>query len=48
VQAGWNDAARIAKDPLLELLRDRDDFKKLVAEVAARQSPCPPHAADKP
>jgi hypothetical protein len=35
VAAGYKDAARIEADPLLDALRDRQDFKKLVAELQA-------------
>jgi tetratricopeptide (TPR) repeat protein len=37
VKAGLRDAAHMAKDPDLELLREREDFKKLSAELEARQ-----------
>ena len=33
VRAGWNDAKHTAKDPDLDPLHDRDDFKKLLAEM---------------
>jgi len=36
VAAGYNDAAHMAKDKDLDPLRDREDFKKLVAELQAR------------
>jgi serine/threonine protein kinase/tetratricopeptide (TPR) repeat protein len=35
VQAGWKDAAHMAKDSDLDPLRDREDFKKLMAELQA-------------
>jgi tetratricopeptide (TPR) repeat protein len=36
VQAGWKNAAYMAKDPDLDPLRARDDFKKLQAELSAK------------
>jgi serine/threonine protein kinase/tetratricopeptide (TPR) repeat protein len=36
VQAGYRDAAHMAKDTDLDPLRGRDDFKKLLAELANR------------
>jgi hypothetical protein len=33
VAAGYRNAAHMKKDPDLEVLRDRDDFKKLIAEL---------------
>jgi hypothetical protein len=33
VTKGWNDAAHMKKDPDLDRLRQRDDFKKLLAEL---------------
>jgi hypothetical protein len=40
IAAGYKDADRIAKDKDLDALRDRDDFKKLMAEVqASKKSP---------
>lgn len=33
VKAGFNDAAHMKKDSDLDALRDRDDFKKLLAEL---------------
>jgi tetratricopeptide (TPR) repeat protein len=36
VKAGYKDAALIAKDPDLDPLRGRDDFQKLLADLAAR------------
>jgi tetratricopeptide (TPR) repeat protein len=35
VKAGWKDAAHMAQDSDLDSLRDRDDFKKLIAELQA-------------
>jgi tetratricopeptide (TPR) repeat protein len=35
VQAGYKDAAHMAKDSDLDSLRDREDFKKLMAELQA-------------
>ena len=36
VQAGYKDAAHMKKDPDLDPLRERADFKKLVAELEAK------------
>ena len=36
VQAGYKDAAHMKKDTDLDPLRDRDDFKKLLAELEAK------------
>jgi hypothetical protein len=33
VRAGWNDAKHTAKDTDLDPLGDREDFKKLVADL---------------
>ena len=33
VKAGYTDAAHMAKDKNLDPLRERDDFKKLIAEL---------------
>jgi hypothetical protein len=41
VKAGFKDAAHIAKDTDLDPLRDRDDFKKLLADLEKNQ-PRPP------
>ncbi len=38
VAAGYKDAPHMAKDQDLDVLRDRQDFKKLVAELQARQA----------
>ncbi len=38
VAAGYKDAAHIETDPLLDALRDRQDFKKLVAELQTDQA----------
>ena len=35
IAAGYTNAAHIAKDTDLDALRDREDFKKLVAELEA-------------
>jgi tetratricopeptide (TPR) repeat protein len=43
VQAGWKDAAHMAKDSDLDSLRDREDFKKLMGELqAAAKTPKKP------
>ena len=39
VKAGYKDAAHMAKDPDLDFLRDREDFKKLLAEMEAKPEP---------
>jgi serine/threonine protein kinase len=39
VAAGFNDAAWMGKDTDLEALRDREDFRKLVAELKAKTKP---------
>jgi serine/threonine protein kinase len=39
VEAGWKDAAHIKKDPDLDSLRERDDFRKLVAELEKKFLP---------
>jgi hypothetical protein len=41
VAAGFSDAAHIAKDADLDALRDRDDFKKLTAELSAAKKKLP-------
>ena len=53
VAAGYNNAALMKRDPDLNALRDRDDFKKLVAELEARKGGAkkqdvPNKAAEKP
>jgi hypothetical protein len=40
VAAGFKDAGQMAKDSDLDALREREDFKKLMAELAA--SPAKP------
>jgi hypothetical protein len=39
VNAGCKDAAHMKEDPDLASLRDRDDFKKLLAELADANPP---------
>ena len=41
VKAGWNDAAHMAKDTDLDPIRGRDDFKKLIEELAKKSSAKP-------
>jgi tetratricopeptide (TPR) repeat protein len=41
VKAGWKDAAHMMKDVDLDALRGRDDFKKLIGELA-KKAPSPP------
>ena len=36
VQAGYQDAAHMKKDTDLDPLREREDFKKLLAELEAK------------
>jgi tetratricopeptide (TPR) repeat protein len=36
VAAGWKDAVHLKKDPGFKVLRDRDDFKKLISELEAK------------
>jgi hypothetical protein len=36
VQAGLKEAAHLARDTDLDPLRDRDDFKKLLADLQSR------------
>ena len=38
VKAGYKDAAHMKKDPDLDPLRAREDFKKLLAELEAGKS----------
>src|SRR5947209_515939 len=33
VNAGYNDASHMRKDPVLDPLREREDFKKLIAKL---------------
>lgn len=42
VKTGYNNAKRLNTDSDLKSLRERDDFKKLVAEVESRANPHPP------
>ncbi len=39
VRAGYKDAAHMKKDNDLDLLRDRSDFKKLLAELQMKNAP---------
>jgi serine/threonine protein kinase/Tfp pilus assembly protein PilF len=41
VKAGFSDAAHMAKDPDLDSLRGRDDFKKLLGELTKKTRPNP-------
>ena len=41
IAAGYKDAAHMAKDIDLDALRGRDDFKKLMAELADKQQARP-------
>ena len=42
VKAGWNDAKHIAKYPDLNPLRDREDFKRLLADLEQKPVTQPP------
>jgi hypothetical protein len=42
--AGWNDAGKTSSDPDLIALRDRDDFRRLMAELFDRTFPADPFA----
>jgi serine/threonine-protein kinase len=44
IAAGWNDARRTGRDPDLDPLRDRDDFRRLLAELLDRGFPAQPFA----
>jgi len=44
IAAGWNDAAHTSRDPDLATLRDRDDFRRLLAEMFDRGFPADPFA----
>jgi hypothetical protein len=48
VQAGWKNADKMANDKMLEALRERDDFKKLVADLTAQQAGAKPKDRDNP
>jgi hypothetical protein len=41
VQAGYRDAAHMAKDTDLDVLRERDDFKKLMESLTKPPADCP-------
>jgi tetratricopeptide (TPR) repeat protein len=41
VQAGYKDAAHVKQDPDLDAIRERADFKKLLAELEATPAPTP-------
>jgi hypothetical protein len=42
--AGWADAAKPSRDPALDPLHDRDDFRRLLAELFDRGFPADPFA----
>jgi serine/threonine-protein kinase len=44
IAAGWNDTARTGRDPDLLPLHDRDEFRRLVAELYDRGFPVDPFA----
>jgi tetratricopeptide (TPR) repeat protein len=44
VAAGWSDGAHTARDPDLDPLRDRDDFRRLLADLLDRRFPADPFA----
>jgi hypothetical protein len=39
VKNGWKEAAHMAKDSDMDALRQREDFKKLIAEMEAAKKP---------
>jgi WD40 repeat protein/serine/threonine protein kinase len=43
VREGWNDVAHTAKDADLDPLRDREDFKKLLADLNKKAAASPEH-----
>jgi hypothetical protein len=45
-KAGYNDAAHMKKDTVFDALREREDFKKLLAELE-KKSPEPKPATSK-
>jgi hypothetical protein len=42
VAAGYQNRAHMEKDPDLDVLRDRDDFRKLLAGLPATKAAAPP------
>jgi len=44
IAIGWNDAQMTARDRDLAPLRDRDDFRRLIAELFDRRFPANPFA----
>ncbi len=44
IAAGWNDAGKTSSDPDLAPLRDRDDFRRLLAELFDHGFPADPFA----
>ena len=44
IAAGWNDAGKTSRDPDLASLGDRDDFRRLLAELFDRGFPADPFA----
>ena len=44
IAAGWNDAGKTGRDPDLATLRDRDDFRRLLAGLFDRCFPTDPIA----
>ena len=47
IAAGWTDAARTGSDPDLASLHDRDDFRRLLAELFDRVFPAAPFDVDR-
>ena len=41
VQAGWMDVAHLGRDTDLDVLREREDYKKLLAELQAKPTTNP-------
>ena len=44
IEAGWRDAGRTSRDTGLHLLRDRDDFRRLVGALFDSGFPADPFA----
>ena len=44
VAAGWNDAGKTSRDPDMAPLRDREDFRRLLAELFDHGFPADPFA----
>ena len=44
IAAGWSNAQQTSRDPDLAPLRDRDDFRRLLAELFDKGFPADPFA----